>query len=163
MTATDAQGYSYSADWYGERDRQSVAAGGFVRLGFMSRARPGQPTAIGLNVAAGGETGPNGDGTHNSIQSVVISSIPNGATLTDGVGGHSATVTGGSLDITGWNYSGLTFTPTTNGAYSLTATVTEHDSDGQTSTQHGGRAHYRDHAAHDLQQRFAGVQRVAAG
>ncbi|SDP50916.1 Ig-like domain-containing protein [Afipia sp. GAS231] len=133
VTATDAQGYSYSAT-----GTESVTVNPLPPVVSFASASvagaTGQPTAIGLSVAPGGEGGPNGDGSHNSISSVVISSIPNGATLTDGSGGHHVTVTGGSLDVTGWNYSGLTFTPTTNGAFSLTATVTEHDSDGQTSS-----------------------------
>jgi hypothetical protein len=82
---------------------------------------------IGLDVNALGLTGTDGDGTHNSLHSVTISGIPDGAVLSDG-GTHSETVSGGTLDVTGWNYADLSITSGA-GTFSLTATATEQDSD----------------------------------
>jgi hypothetical protein len=132
VTATDSQGFSYSAE-----TSETITVDPLPpEVSFNSpsgRGHAGTAGAAGLNVVDASESGANGDGSHNSIESVVITGAPNGVVLTDG-SGHSAAVAGGSLNITGWNYEGLTFTPPANGYYTLTATVTEQDSDGQTST-----------------------------
>ncbi len=99
----------------------------------------GAPIAITLSVTPVGESGnfgdgaPNPDGAPNSISSVIISG-PDGAVLADGGGHHSGTVTGGTLDVTGWDLGHLTFTPTANGVYTLTATATERDADSPAQT-----------------------------
>jgi large repetitive protein len=128
VTATDSQGYSYSAE-----ATESVTVAPLPPVVSFTSATiagaAGAPNAIALSVTVGGESGANGDGANNSIQSVVITGIPDGAVLTDGGGHHTATVTGGSLDITGWDVGHLTFSPTSNGVYALTATVTEQDAD----------------------------------
>jgi FecR protein len=132
VTATDSNGFSYSAEASETVTVDPLPAA--VSFNSSSgRGHAGTADPVGLNVAVGSESGANGDGSHNSIESVVITGVPNGVALTDG-SGDSATGSGGAINITGWNYGGLSFTPPTNGYYTLTATVTEHDSDGQTST-----------------------------
>jgi Bacterial Ig-like domain len=132
VTATDSEGFSYSAQTSETITVDPLPA----EVSFNSpsgRGHAGTAAPVGLNVAVGSESGANGDGSHNSIESVVITGVPNGVVLTDG-SGDGATGSGGAISITGWNYGGLSFTPPTNGYYTLTATVTEQDSDGQTST-----------------------------
>ncbi|WP_213737477.1 autotransporter-associated beta strand repeat-containing protein [Bradyrhizobium sp. dw_411] len=132
VTATDSHGFSYSAET-SEAITVDPLSPGVSFNNASGRGHAGTAASVGLAVTDSSEGGANGDGSHNSIESVIITGAPNGVTLTDGAGDHG-TVTNGSLDITGWSYGGLTFTAPTNGYYTLTATVTEQDSDGQTST-----------------------------
>ena len=61
-----------------------------------------------------------------------IGAIPVGATLSDGIGGHSFNATAGNTtaDITGWNLSTLSILPPLNfnGSFNLTVTATATDS-----------------------------------
>lgn len=81
-------------------------------------------------------SGANGDATPNSLDTLVVSCIPVGATLSDGTG-HSFTATAGhtSQDVAGWNLSCLTITPPSefDGCFKLTVAATEHDSEGDIS------------------------------
>src|SRR6266516_2615956 len=85
-------------------------------------------TPIPLKITASA----NGDST---LSSLLISDIPEGATLSDGAG-HSFTASTGntSVDIIGWNLSSLTITPTTDTSFTLNVTATSKDSEGQTNT-----------------------------
>jgi hypothetical protein len=73
-------------------------------------------------------------GDSNTLQSLVVSAIPVGETLTDGT--HSFTATSGntSANVTNWNLSNLKIMPINNVNFSLTATATEVDANGNTST-----------------------------
>jgi hypothetical protein len=57
-------------------------------------------------------------------QSLVISGIPVGATLTDGSNRFTASAGATSVDVSGWNLGGLSVTPAEDGSFSLTATAT---------------------------------------
>src|SRR6202011_680369 len=74
-------------------------------------------------------------GDSNSLQSLTVSSIPVGATLSDGHG-HSFTASAGntSVNVSGWTLSSLTVTPTNDANFTLTATATTRDAEGNTST-----------------------------
>ena len=84
-------------------------------------------------------SGANGDATPNSLDTLVVSCIPVGATLSDGTGlpGHSFTATADdtSQDVASWNLSSLTITPPAEfeGCFKLTIAATEHDSEGDIS------------------------------
>ena len=74
--------------------------------------------ALDLGVTARSLSGENGDALPNSLNTLVVSGIPMGATLSDGTGlpGHSFTATEGntSHDVASWNLSSLTITPRRN-------------------------------------------------
>jgi hypothetical protein len=95
--------------------------------------------ALDLGVTAKSLSGANGDATPNSLDALVVSCIPVGATLSDGTGlpGHSFTATAGntSQDVAGWKLSCLTIVPPSefDGCFKLTVAATEHDSEGDIS------------------------------
>ncbi|WEJ73465.1 retention module-containing protein [Pseudomonas sp. PSE14] len=70
--------------------------------------------------------------------SISISGIPNGATLSDGIHSFTADASNGSVDVTGWNLSTLTFTPPANANGTITlqvnATSTEASNHDQATT-----------------------------
>ncbi|WP_128971309.1 DUF4347 domain-containing protein, partial [Bradyrhizobium tropiciagri] len=67
----------------------------------------------------------------NTLNSLVISAIPVGATLADG-NGHSFTATSGhtSVDLAGWNLGTLTVTPANDTNFVLNLAATEKDAEG---------------------------------
>jgi phage-related protein len=75
------------------------------------------------------------DGADGSTLSVVLSGLPDGFVVSDGHG-HSAQASGGTVDVTGWSFGSLAFTPPANynGAFMLTATATAHAADGASAT-----------------------------
>src|SRR5438067_128148 len=89
--------------------------------------------AITLGTLAATVNGLAGDG--NSLQSLLVSAIPVGATLSDG-SGHSFTASAGNttVNVGGWTLSSLRVTPTNDANFTLTATATTLDADGNTST-----------------------------
>ncbi|WP_178119496.1 retention module-containing protein [Pseudomonas sp. SCB32] len=70
--------------------------------------------------------------------SISIGGIPNGATLSDGIHSFTADANHGSVDVTGWNLSTLTFTPPANANGTITlqvsATATEASNHDQATT-----------------------------
>ncbi|MFV3308926.1 tandem-95 repeat protein, partial [Pseudomonas sp. NY15181] len=70
--------------------------------------------------------------------SISIGGIPNGATLSDGSHSFTADASHGSVDVTGWNLSKLTFTPPANANGTITlqvnATATESSNHDQATT-----------------------------
>ena len=84
-------------------------------------------SAIALHISV------QGDG-NDTLASAVISAIPIGAVLKDG-NGHTFTATSGhtSVDVSGWNLSNLTITPTNDHNFALTVTGTVKDQDGDIS------------------------------
>jgi FecR protein/Peptidase M10 serralysin C terminal/Bacterial Ig-like domain (group 3) len=92
--------------------------------------------ALELGVMAKSLSGANGDATPNSLDTLVVSDIPVGATLSDG-NGHTFTATAGdtSHDVASWNLSSLTITPPAEfeGCFKLTIAATERDSEGDIS------------------------------
>lgn len=76
-----------------------------------------------------------GDGSGNTLQSLVVSAVPVGTTLSDGAG-HSFTATAGtsSVDVKAWSLSTLKVTPAGAANFTLTVTATERDAEGNTST-----------------------------
>jgi Big-like domain-containing protein len=95
--------------------------------------------ALDLGVMAKSLSGANGDATPNSLDTLVVSDIPMGATLSDGTGlpGHSftATVDNTSHDVASWNLSSLKITPPAEfeGCFKLTIAASERDSEGDIS------------------------------
>src|SRR5438067_1931861 len=89
--------------------------------------------AVTLGALAATVNGLAGDG--NSLQSLLVSGIPIGATLSDG-SGHSFTASAGNttVNVGGWTLSSLRVTPTNDANFTLTATATTLDADGNTST-----------------------------
>jgi hypothetical protein len=104
-------------------------------------AQGNEDTAIALNlgVTARSLSGDNGDASPNSLNTLVVSDIPAGATLSDGTGlpGHSFTATedNASHDVASWNLSSLTITPPTEleGSFTLAIAATERDPEGNIS------------------------------
>jgi VCBS repeat-containing protein len=95
--------------------------------------------ALDLGVTARSLSGANGDASPNSLDTLVVSDIPAGATLSDGTGlpGHSFTATADSTshDVASWNLSSLTITPPAEfeGSFTLAIAATERDSEGNIS------------------------------
>ncbi len=73
-------------------------------------------------------------GDTNSLASLVVSTIPVGATLNDGHG-HSFTASVGStsIDVHDWALSGLTIKPADATSFTLHVAATEHDAEGNLS------------------------------
>jgi VCBS repeat-containing protein len=96
-------------------------------------ATPGvEGTAIALGTLAATITGQAGD--TNALNTLTIGGAPSGAVLTDGHG-HSVTSDGSTpIDVVGWHLSTLTITPTNAVDFTLTATATEKDANGDIST-----------------------------
>ena len=96
----------------------------------------GTAIALDLGVMAKSLSGAHGDATPNSLDALVVSCIPVGATLSDGAG-HSFTATADdtSQNVASWNLSSLTITPPAEfeGCFKLTIASTEHDSEGDVS------------------------------
>ncbi len=93
-------------------------------------------TAIALDLG----TTVNGlPGDSNSLASLVVSTIPVGATLSDGHG-HSFTATAGatSIDVHGWTLSSLTVTPADATSFTLHVAASAHDADGNFSATASG-------------------------
>jgi hypothetical protein len=99
----------------------------------------GTAIALDLGVTAKSLSGANGDATPNSLDTLVVSYIPMGATLSDGTGlpDHSFTATAdnASQDVAGWDLSSLTITPRAEfeECFKLTIAATERDSEGDIS------------------------------
>ena len=71
-----------------------------------------------------------GDFDGSETHALVISNIPSGTTISDGV--NTQVVTSGSLDVTGWQYSSVAVTPPehSHDDFDLTFTATATESDG---------------------------------
>jgi len=84
-----------------------------------------EDTAVALGTVA---TYADNDGSES--HTTVISGIPAGATITDGTNSFTATATTGSVDVSTWNLSGITFSAGTNvsGSWALTVTGTSTES-----------------------------------
>jgi hypothetical protein len=99
----------------------------------------GTAIALDLGVMAKSLSGANGDATPNSLDTLVVSDISVGATLSDGTGlpGHSFTATADntSHDVASWNLSSLNITPPAEfeGCFKLTIAASERDSEGDIS------------------------------
>src|SRR5205085_1167817 len=80
-----------------------------ITWGASTPGTEGSAIALGTLAATG--NGLTGD--TNTLQSLVVSAIPIGATLSDGQR-HSftATATNSAVDVSSWNLSSLTITPT---------------------------------------------------
>src|SRR5262249_13106336 len=90
----------------------------------------GTPIALGTLTAV--ITSHSGDA--NTLNTLTISGAPSGAVLSDGHG-HSVTSDGSTpIDVVGWHLSTLTITPTGDHNFTLTATATERDANGDVST-----------------------------
>ncbi len=95
--------------------------------------------ALDLGVTVKSLSGSHGDVSPNSLDALVVSDIPVGATLSDGSGlpGHSFTATEGhtSYDVAAWSLPNLKITPPAEfeGCFTLTIAATEHDLEGDIS------------------------------
>ena len=85
-------------------------------------------TSIALDITAA-LVDTDGSETHQ----VVLSNLPDGATISDGT--NSVVASGGEVDISGWNYGNVTFTPPANesGTYNLQLTATSSEGGQQAS------------------------------
>jgi len=131
VTATDQDGNAASAN-----ELVKVAPLAPCLNPIAAHGNEGAAIALDLGVTAKGLSGANGDATPNHLDTLVVSCIPVGATLSDGHG-HSFTATahGTSQDVAGWNLSCLTVTPPSEfeGCFKLTIAATERDSEGDIS------------------------------
>src|SRR6185437_2619418 len=130
--ATDSDGYQYLATTTEAVTVSPLAPSVSWAAGTQVDDASLSAVPIALNRGVGAEAA---DGTHNSITSVIISGIEIGAVISDGT--HTFTASQGhtSLDVTtGWDLSKLTIIPGNSANFTLTATVIESDSDGQTSS-----------------------------
>ena len=89
-----------------------------------------QGTAIPLNLGVASNSKP---GDVNSLASVLVSGIPVGATLTDGVNTFTATAGAQQVDVHTWKLGSLTITPSGGTSFSLTVAATETDVQGDLS------------------------------
>jgi len=95
-----------------------------------------QDSAIALDVSGWAN---DGDGSE-SLSSLMLSAIPDGATLSDGVNSFTATALDGDVDIMGWNWATLTITPPAGSDtdFQLQLTLTSQEvSNGDTATAQG--------------------------
>jgi hypothetical protein len=131
VTAADQDGNAASAN-----ELVTVAPLAPCLNPVAAHGNEGTAIALDLGVTAKGLSGANGDATPNSLDTLVVSCIPVGATLSDGAG-HSFTATADdtSQDVASWNLSSLTITPPAGfeGCFKLTIAATEHDSEGDIS------------------------------
>ncbi|MGJ4931283.1 tail fiber protein [Bradyrhizobium sp. HKCCYLS2038] len=132
VTVTDANGNSYSAATTETVTLSPLPPNVSFTQGAVSGTE-GTPIAIALDVSAAGLSG---DASHNTIKSIVISGLPEGAILSDGVNTVTAGQGTNAVDVTLWSLAKLTVTGPDNASFTLTATVTEQDADNpaQTST-----------------------------
>src|SRR5205085_2215286 len=117
-TARDADGNASTATTSEAVNVNPLAPS--IAWGASTPGTEGSAIALGTLAATG--NGLTGD--TNTLQSLVVSAIPIGATLTDGQG-HSFTAGGGntSVDVSAWNLSSLTINPPNATNFSLTATA----------------------------------------
>ncbi len=127
VTAVDGDGYDYSLP-----ETEIVVVGPAAPTVAPVAAGGLEGTAIALDVGITLNSRP-GDST--TLASLLVGMIPVGATLSDGHG-HSFTAAAGStsIDIHGWDLSGLTITPTGDANFALQITATTRDTDGDLST-----------------------------
>ena len=134
VTATDQDANAASAS-----ELVTVAPPAPYLHPVAAHGNEGTAIALDLGVTAKSLSGANGDATPNSLNTLVVSDIPVGATLSDGTGlpGHSFTANAdnASQDVAGLNLSSLTITPPAEfeGCFKLTIAATEHDSEGDIS------------------------------
>jgi Bacterial Ig-like domain len=134
VTATDQDANTASAS-----ELVTVAPPAPYLSPVAARGNEGTAIALDLGVMAKGLSGANGDATPNSLDTLVVSDIPVGATLSDGTGlpGHSFTATAdnSSHDVASWNLSSLNITPPAEfeGCFKLTIAASERDSEGDIS------------------------------
>ncbi|MBR1059816.1 S-layer family protein, partial [Bradyrhizobium diazoefficiens] len=87
--------------------------------------------AVALNLGAGVKSL---TGDHNSLASLVVSSIPVGATLTDGTRTFTATAGNTSVDISTWKLTTLKISATNDVNFTLGLAATTIDSEGNVSS-----------------------------
>ena len=109
------------ASWW--RGRTPATAGG-VQAQLFTLTSTDENTALALNVAAAVT-----DTDGSETLALVASSIPVGATLSDGVNSFTASAGQTSVDISTWTLANLTITPALNftGDFQLTFTATTTD------------------------------------
>src|SRR5579871_592747 len=73
-------------------------------------------------------------GDTNTLNTLTISGAPAGTVLDDGHGHHATSNGSTPISVVGWNLSTLTITPAGDRNFTLTATATEKDSDGDISS-----------------------------
>jgi hypothetical protein len=90
----------------------------------------GAPIALGALVAT--IKGQSGD--TNSLATLTISGAPAGSLLSDGHGHlHASAGVNDVVDVSAWTLSSLTITPTNDTNFTLTASATEKDAEGDTN------------------------------
>ena len=106
VTATDQDANTASAS-----ELVTVAPLAPYLCPVAAKGNEGTAIALDLGVMAKSLSGAHGDATPNSLDTLVVSDIPVGATLSDGTGlpGHSFTATADntSQDVASWNLSSL--------------------------------------------------------
>lgn len=111
-------------------DGQHTATNDNVAISNAYQGTEGSAIALDLQPTVKGLAGDS-----NSLASLVISTIPDGAVLDDGHG-HSFTAggsNGNSIDVAGWTYASLTITPATAANFTLNVAATTQDAEGNHS------------------------------
>ncbi len=85
-----------------------------------SAGKVGSPVALGKLTVSGADT----------LQSLIIDGIPQGATLSDGSNSFLAGPDAGTVDVAGWNLTDLSITLPDAGTFTLTAVATAQDGAG---------------------------------
>jgi hypothetical protein len=80
------------------------------------------------------------NGQGNTLQSLVISAIPVGAVLSDGTHSFTAIAGSTSVNVAGWTLASLAITPPNDTSFTLTATATEQNAAGMTSSASANEA-----------------------
>ena len=126
VTAIDGDGYDYSLP---ETEIVTVNPAAPTVAPVAESGIEGRWIALNLGTTANGLPGDT-----NSLASLVVSTIPIGATLNDGHG-HSFTASVGStsIDVHDWALSGLTIKPADATSFTLHVAATEHDAEGNLS------------------------------
>ena len=134
VTATDQD-----ANTAGASELVTVAPLAPYLCSVATKGNEGTAIALDLGVMAKSLSGANGDATPNSLNTLVVSDIPVGATLSDGTGlpGHSFTAAADNTaqDVASWNLSSLNITAPAEfvGCFKLTIAASERDSEGDNS------------------------------
>src|SRR5437879_656855 len=87
----------------------------------------GQGAAIALDLGA---TVNGLAGDSNGLASLLVTTIPGGATLSDGSHSLTADASHSAVDVHGWTLSSLTITPTNDANFTLSVAATTTDGEG---------------------------------
>ncbi len=126
VTAVDGNGYDYSLP---ETEIVVVSPTAPTVAPVAESGVEGTAIALDLGTTVNGLPGDT-----NSLASLVVSTIPVGATLSDGHGDSFTAVAGStSVDVHDWTLSSLAIKPADDTSFTLHVAATEHDAEGNLS------------------------------